>query len=175
MVFDLSTILSMDHQDFRDLIAGYLRDQRISGNNFGLMMGKSKAMGHKYLKGNVSIDNRKEILERLGKEKILEYYSNKKGITSLTDSSPSHNYTRAEDNLKEIFLYGDHETIEAISINLRTFVKKIRSEKRVKDLEQKIGEMDDKLEVLQRRLDHMEHVNHPPVPDVASGGAGTST
>ena len=68
-------------------------------------------------------------------------------------------YLQATRDLAEIFIDGDSETQQAISINLRTFVKKIRSEKRVKDLE-------GKMETLERRLDHLEHVNDPRVPNV---------
>jgi transcriptional regulator with XRE-family HTH domain len=84
------------------------------------------------------------------------------------DSASDKNYLQATRDLAEIFTNGDDETKAAISINLRTFVKKIRSEKRVVELE-------GKMETLERRLDHLEHVNDPRVPNVASGGAGTTT
>jgi hypothetical protein len=168
MVFDVSTILSMDDEDFQGFVEAFLKDQRISINQFGLIMGRSKTMGHKYLKGKISIGTRKKILEKLGTKKIMDFYLAKEGVCDGPDSPIAPQYPQAEKDLKEIFLYGDAETKEAISVNLRTFVKKIRSEKRVVELE-------GKMETLERRLDHLEHVNDPRVPNVASGGAGTTT
>jgi hypothetical protein len=167
MVFDVSTILSMDDRDFQEFVKAFLQDQRISINQLGLIMGKSKAMGHKYLKGKISIGTRKEILAKLGTKKIMDFYLEKNGVHDGPENPIAPEYPQAEKDLKEIFLYGDTETKEVISVNLRTFVKKIRSEKRVVELE-------GKMEILERRMEHLERVTDPPVLAVASGGSGTT-
>lgn len=83
-------------------------------------------------------------------------------------STPDARHDQAIKDLAEIFTDGDEAMKQAISSNLREFVGKIKSDKRVKDLE-------GKMKILERRLDHLERTNNPHVPDAASGGAGTTT
>ena len=85
MVFDLSTILLLQAKEFGEFLKSFIRSKGISGNKLGLMMGASRAMGHKYLKGNSKREKRREILAVLGEDEALRHYAEINGIQTETN------------------------------------------------------------------------------------------
>ena len=75
MVYDVSTILSLPDDDFSAFLKSYLEEARISGNALGKeIMGKSKNQGHKYIRGPLKLETRKELITKLGEENVVTHY-----------------------------------------------------------------------------------------------------
>jgi hypothetical protein len=84
--------------------------------------------------------------------------------------------------VKEIMESKDPCVVPALQANLIAFQMSVRANKENAEIKEKTrqveitnAELKEEVGKLTKEVKYLKEINHPPIPDVASGGAGTST
>jgi transcriptional regulator with XRE-family HTH domain len=121
--------------------------------------------------------------KQVGMENIFKILHALDLISTTIDDPLTDKPTRqAMLTVKEIMESKDPCVVPALQANLAAFQMSVRANKenavmkeKAREAETQNAELKKDIDRLTQEVKYLKEINHPPVPDIVSGGAGTST